>query len=178
MSIVRELGTSVSSRRDLDTPGGRVALVASGVEVGGSWASSEAARRAMTGNRGRNTGPELALRSALFRMGARFRVDAPLPGLRRRADLLFPRLLIAVFVDGCFWHGCEMHFRVPSTNRDYWLTKVERNRRRDLDTNQRLADLGWGVVRVWEHEDVRVAAHRVLAMVVEARGTRPRSGSP
>jgi DNA mismatch endonuclease (patch repair protein) len=154
-----------------------VSSTVAGTVAGDSWASSPAARRTMRSNRGRDTQPELALRSTLHRMGARFRVDAPLPGLRRRADLLFSRARVAVFVDGCFWHGCAVHFRRPGTNALYWLSKIERNRWRDLDTTRRLADAGWAVVRVWEHEDPSSAALRVFDAIGTARETRPPSGS-
>jgi DNA mismatch endonuclease (patch repair protein) len=144
----------------------------------GSWASSDAARKIMQGNRGRDTRPELALRSALHGVGERFLVDAPLPGLRRRADILFSRARVAVFVDGCFWHGCPDHFRPPKTNARYWREKVERNRERDLETSRALAADGWTVVRIWEHEDIYQACRRLVATVALARGTQLPSGQP
>ena len=80
-----------------------------------SWASSAQVRVTMRGNRSKNTTPEMKLRSLLHRRGLRYRVDAPpTPGTRRRADVVFPRERVAVFVDGCFWHGCPEHYR-PST---------------------------------------------------------------
>jgi DNA mismatch endonuclease (patch repair protein) len=82
-----------------------------------------------------------------------------------------------VFVDGCFWHGCPTHFRPPSTNADYWLQKIERNRARDVDTDSRLRDAGWIVLRVWEHEHPDAAVRRVRAVMV-ARGTPPRYSRP
>lgn len=83
----------------------------------------------MVANRRRDTSPELALRSALHRSGLRFRVDQPLPfDRRRRADIVFPRQKIAVFVDGCFWHGCPEHYSAPKANADLWREKVERIR--------------------------------------------------
>ena len=86
-----------------------------------SWASSEHARRTMAANRSRDTKPELALRSILHSRGLRFRVDcSPLKGVRSRADIVFSKAKIAVFVDGCFWHGCPKHFIMPKTNSDYW----------------------------------------------------------
>lgn len=120
----------------------------------------------MQSNRGRDTKPELRLRSALHARGLRYFVDrAPVDGIRRRADILFPRKKIAVFVDGCFWHGCPDHFTVSKTNPDYWAAKVEVNRRRDRETDALLEDLGWQVIRVWEHEDVRNAAERIVEAV-------------
>ena len=117
------------------------------------WASSDAARRTMRGNRRRDTAPELAVRRLLHAAGLRYRVDAqPLAGLRRRADIVFRRRRLAVFIDGCYWHGCPEHGTTPSTNRDYWSSKVAANRARDEDTNARLTDAGWQVARYWEHE--------------------------
>jgi DNA mismatch endonuclease (patch repair protein) len=85
---------------------------------------------------------------------------------------VFRRARVAVFVDGCFWHGCPDHFRPPRTNADYWGPKVERNRARDRDTDDRLLVEGWTVVRVWEHEAVATALARILAAVGRAE---PRS---
>jgi DNA mismatch endonuclease, patch repair protein len=132
-------------------------------------ASSPAVRRVMQGNRGRDTKPEQSLRSAVFALGMRYRVDcAPVRGLRRRADLVFTRARVAVFVDGCFWHGCPEHFHVPSTNSEYWTAKIERNRLRDRDTDERLSGIGWTVVRIWEHDSPAEAALRVQRAVLDA----------
>lgn len=128
-----------------------------------SWASSAATRNVMRANRRRDTGPELALRSALHRMGYRYRVDTPpLPDLRRRADVVFTRQRVAVFVDGCYWHGCPEHYRVPMTNPSYWTGKIAGNRERDADTDERLRQAGWSPVRIWEHETVPDAVARVV----------------
>src|SRR3954452_18541147 len=82
---------------------------------------STAARRTMQANRGRDTGPELAVRSALHAMGLRYRVALPMPfDRRRRADISFTRVGLHVFIDGCFWHGCPDHFILPKTNTDFW----------------------------------------------------------
>jgi DNA mismatch endonuclease (patch repair protein) len=106
------------------------------------------------------------LRSRLHRRGLRFRVNvAPEPSLRRRADIVFPRARVAVFVDGCFWHGCPTHASWPVNNGDYWRTKIEGNRARDAETTRRLLSRGWAVVRVWEHEDPDAAADRVAAIL-------------
>jgi DNA mismatch endonuclease (patch repair protein) len=95
-------------------------------------------------------------------MGLRYRVDfAPLPGLRRRADLVFTRQRLAVFVDGCFWHSCPAHLVLPKANADWWQTKLARTRERDRETDKYLALAGWTVVRVWEHEPSTEAASRV-----------------
>lgn len=118
----------------------------------------------MRAQRRRDTAPEVALRRELHRRGARFFVDrAPLRGLRRRADLVFPRRRVAVYVDGCFWHSCPQHATSPKNNAQWWADKLAANVVRDRDTDTRLADAGWTVVRVWEHEDPTEAADRVQA---------------
>jgi DNA mismatch endonuclease (patch repair protein) len=126
----------------------------------------------MKNTRQRDTEPEHTLRRVLHRRGLRFRVDQPLPGLRRRADIVFPGTCVAVFVDGCFWHGCPQHGTWPKANAEWWRSKIEANRRRDADTDRHLVQSGWRVVRVWEHEvkaDCARAAERVSQAVVEAR---------
>ena len=116
----------------------------------------------MLGNRARDTRPELALRQALHALGYRYRVDIkPVPELNRRADFAFTKKHVAVFVHGCYWHGCPDHYTVPKSNADYWSQKVARNRERDLETVQRLTDVGWEVVVVWEHDPVDEAVKRV-----------------
>jgi DNA mismatch endonuclease, patch repair protein len=118
------------------------------------FASSEAIRARMSRQRREGTAPELALRHALHSLGLRYRLHrAPLPGLRRKADIVFGPDRVAVFVDGCFWHGCPEHGRRRhDVNGWYWPAKIDRNRRRDVDTDQALNTAGWVVVRVWEHE--------------------------
>lgn len=115
----------------------------------------------MQGNRSRDTAPEVAVRKLLHAAGYRFRVDArPVEGLRRTADILFTRRRIAVFIDGCFWHGCPIHYSVPRTNTAYWSPKIARNIERDSETTSRLAEAGWTVMRFWSHEpsqDIAVA---------------------
>lgn len=117
----------------------------------------------------RDTSTELALRTVLFALGHRYRVDWSLPGLRRRADLAFPRQKVAVFVDGCFWHGCPRHMTWPKNNAEWWRAKIEGNRARDLNTNRLLRRMGWIVVRIWEHEPVPSAALRVGRAVRASR---------
>ena len=120
--------------------------------------------------RGRDTAPELALRRLLHARGLRYRVDSPpLPGVRRRADLVFGPARVAVFVDGCFWHRCPEHATEPRTNTDYWAPKLDRNVERDRETDALLTRAGWVSVRVWEHEDPAVAARRVARIVRRRR---------
>jgi DNA mismatch endonuclease (patch repair protein) len=110
----------------------------------------------MQANPRRDTQPEVAVRRELHRRGLRFRVDyPPLPSLlRRRADVVFTRARVALFIDGCFWHGCPLHGTAQNskTNADFWRVKIQTNQSRDADTNDRLRDAGWAVVRAWEHE--------------------------
>ena len=124
----------------------------------------------MSKQRTRDTQPELLLRRELHRRGLRYRVDSPLPTMpRRRADLLFTRAKVAVFVDGCFWHGCPEHKTVPANNGAWWAAKLARNIQRDQETTARLATLGWTVLRVWEHEDTREAATAIEQIVRSRR---------
>jgi DNA mismatch endonuclease, patch repair protein len=124
----------------------------------------------MLGNRRRDTAPEVALRSALHRLGLRFRVDArPVPSVPRRADVVLRGDRVAVFLDGCFWHGCPVHFRPPVTNAEYWTAKIAGNRARDSSTDALLRAACWTIVRIWEHEPTEVAARRILATLVSVR---------
>lgn len=151
-------------------------------KVGYPYPSSPEARRRMLACGPRDTGPELRLRTALFLMGFRYRVDVrPIPTLRRKADLVFSRFKVAVFVDGCFWHGCPEHATWPKANRLFWRRKILGNRNRDRDTDAQLAAAGWRVVRVWEHEDpIKAAARiaRVLRRRAQVSGRKPAGVSP
>ena len=114
----------------------------------------------------RDTKPEMQLRRALWARGLRYRVDrSPIAGMSRRADIVFSKVRVAVYVDGCFWHSCPQHASVPKNNRDWWIEKLEANVRRDRDTDRRLREAGWVVVRVWEHEDMVEAADRLVRLV-------------
>jgi DNA mismatch endonuclease (patch repair protein) len=139
------------------------------------FASSEAVRRRMSVQRREGTAPEVALRRALHALGLRYRVHRqPLPALRRKADIVFGPARVAVFVDGCFWHGCPEHGqRRHNVNGWYWPDKIARNRRRDEDTDRALESAGWQVLRIWEHElsgpGALNAAKRVHGAVAERR---------
>ncbi|MFE3259027.1 very short patch repair endonuclease [Nocardia sp. NPDC059229] len=144
----------------------------------GSWASSQGNRRSMVGNRSRDTKPELALRSLVHAAGLRYRVaQRPLPEIRRSVDLVFGPAKVAVFVDGCFWHGCPEHYVPPKTNPDYWNSKIGGNVVRDRDTDAKLEAAGWLVLRFWEHEDPASASEEVVRTVVQrrARASGPRA---
>ena len=114
----------------------------------------------------RDTAPERELRSALHKSGLRFRVHVrPLPGVRREADIVFPRARVAVFVDGCFWHGCPEHASWLKANAEWWREKIETNRRRDVDTDERFREAGWTVVRMWTHEDPEAKSSEIAELV-------------
>lgn len=141
-------------------------------------AGSDHIRAKMQAQRVRDTKPEVALRQELHRRGVRFRVGAKLPGLSRRsADLAWLGRKVAVFVDGCYWHGCPEHFHVPKTNTEWWLEKIGRNKARDQTTQTTLEAAGWTVVRIWEHEDIAQAADRVQAALDSAKAGRPAVGA-
>ncbi|PBC77080.1 T/G mismatch-specific endonuclease [Streptomyces sp. TLI_235] len=124
----------------------------------------------MLGNRSRDTSPELALRSLVHAAGLRYRVASkPLPKMRRTADMVFRPVRVAVFIDGCFWHGCPEHFVPPKTNPAYWESKIGGNVTRDRDTDKRLADEGWLVLRFWEHQPPAECAEAVVAAVAARR---------
>ncbi|MFI1677169.1 very short patch repair endonuclease [Streptomyces sp. NPDC020607] len=124
--------------------------------------------------RSRDTKPERLIRQLVHAQGLRYRVAAkPLPGLRRTADMVFRPARVAVFIDGCYWHGCPEHYVPPKTNSGYWSDKVLRNMTRDRDTDQRLTDAGWLVLRFWEHEPADDCAARIAAEV-ERRRARSR----
>jgi DNA mismatch endonuclease (patch repair protein) len=123
-------------------------------------------RARMRANRSSNTGPELALRSALHRRGLRYRTHARIDVAAARPvrpDIVFPRQRVAVFVDGCFWHDCPEHGELPEANRELWRTKFKRNVERDRRNDRLLQGAGWKVVRVWEHESPEQGVAAVLA---------------
>lgn len=117
------------------------------------------------------TAPELLLRRELHRRGRRFRVHYAIPGLpRRRADIVFTRWRLAIFVDGCFWHACPTHGTLPQTNREWWAWKLAKNTARDRDTDRQLERLGWTVLRIWEHEPTASACDCVESVLEELAG--------
>lgn len=129
-------------------------------------ASSEQVRRVMQANTGRTTEPERKLRSLTHRLGLRFRMDVrPEKALRCTADLIFRRKKVCVFVDGCYWHGCSLHFAVPKRNASWWAEKIAANRQRDARQTAQLTTLGWRVIRLWEHDLVGKNAHAAATRI-------------
>lgn len=124
--------------------------------------------------RSRDTQPERLIRRLVHANGLRYRMAArPLPDLRRTADLVFRPAKVAVFIDGCYWHGCPEHYVAPKTNPGYWSDKVARNMARDRDTDKRLAKAGWLVMRFWEHEASDDCALAIVGAVRERRRGLP-----
>lgn len=135
--------------------------------------TSDARRQMMARIKGRDTGPELSLRRAVWALGLRYRLQYRIG--RSRPDMVFVGAKLAVFVDGCFWHGCPQHSTIPKNNRDFWAQKLRRNIERDAESTQWLEVQGWKVLRIWEH-DVEASpadcARRVAAMLGMTRGAR------
>jgi len=134
--------------------------------------------RVMSRIRARNTKPELRLRRLLWESGVRgYRLHSRLPG---SPDIVFTKLHIAVFVDGCFWHSCtKCRIPVPASNRRYWTEKLARNVERDRKTRRKLRRTGWKVLRFWEHQITKSGescAERVVKAVISARAAQP--GTP
>jgi DNA mismatch endonuclease (patch repair protein) len=126
-------------------------------------------RRRMKSQGRRDTSVELAIRRQLHALGYRFRVDFRLePALRCRGDIVFTRRRVVVFVDGCFWHGCPVHATAPKNNAEWWRAKLDANMERDNRNRAALADLGWRVVRVWEHEQPTEAVDRIREAIDSA----------
>ena len=135
-------------------------------------ASSTAVRRAMQAVASEDTEPETTLRRALHRSGLRYRLHArPEVDIRCNADLVFRASKVCIFVDGCFWHGCPLHFLLPKTNSDWWYEKICDNRARDERQRRQLEEKGWKVIRLWEHE-VRVGLRECVQVVRRAIGSR------
>lgn len=120
--------------------------------------------------RRRDTTPEMTLRRELHRRGLRYRVDrTPIPGMRSRADIVFVPAKVAVFVDGCFWHGCPEHATAPKNNAESWRQKIDTNQQHDARVTAQLITAGWTVIRVWEHEDMERKADEIEAVVRKRR---------
>ena len=123
----------------------------------------------MKGNRRRDTKPELRVRRLLHAAGLRYRVDYRLKSgeVTTRADIVFIRRKVAVFIDGCFWHGCKLHSKTPTRNVGYWAPKLARNAQRDRNVNIALCSTGWTVLRFWEHDSPERVAGEIGRVVRE-----------
>ncbi|WP_112466941.1 very short patch repair endonuclease [Streptomyces triticisoli] len=114
----------------------------------------------------RDTAPEVAVRRLLHSAGLRYRINVPVPGMPRRTiDIVFPKAKIAVFMDGCFWHGCPWHATQPKSNAEWWRAKLDKNVARDRETTEHLQAVGWTVLRYWEHESPSEVAEAVMHAV-------------
>ena len=123
----------------------------------------------MQANRSRDTTSEVLLRSQLHRLGLRFRKHANVdPGVKCKADIVFRRARLCVFVDGCYWHGCRKHFRTPKVNRAWWNEKIADNRKRDRRKTSALRKRGWRVVRIWEHELGSQRIDQIVRTIISA----------
>lgn len=126
----------------------------------------------MRTQRQRDTSCEMTVRRELHGRGLRYRVDCrPVLGLRRRADVVFRAVKVAVFIDGCFWHGCPLHWKPPHRHSVWWAQKIATNIQRDGGTTASLEDAGWLVIRVWEHDAAVSAAARIARLVFERRAS-------
>lgn len=142
----------------------------------------------MARTRGRDNARERQVRSALHGAGLRFRIHfAAIAGTRRTIDVAFTRVRLAIFCDGCFWHGCPIHATTPKANREWWANKISTNKARDRDTDIRLVENGWTVLRIWEHVPIDEAVSTILAHLArlnmpevgkQRRKDRPQPGFP
>lgn len=139
--------------------------------------SSPGVSSRMSRQASKDTGAELAVRRLLHAAGLRYRVEYPVPGMaRRRIDVAFTSVKVAVLIDGCFWHGCPEHATQPKSNAEWWRQKLDRNMARDVETTAHLKAAGWEVLRFWEHEAAQDVASRVAA-AVRRRKTQQGRGS-
>ncbi len=131
---------------------------------------STAVRNVMKANKSSDTGPELKLRSLVHKAGLRYAINVrPESRINRRADIVFRSAKVAVFVHGCFWHGCPKHYVLPKTNKSFWSQKVMRNTERDNETKRLLRQRGWKVFVLWEHQDFQEPATRIAQEVRSRR---------
>ncbi|WP_194786805.1 very short patch repair endonuclease [Mycobacteroides abscessus] len=131
----------------------------------------------MSRQRRSDTQPELLVRRILHARGIRYRVNSVMePGLRCRADIAWRRLQLAVFIDGCFWHGCPDHATRPKANSDWWAKKLDENTARDRRTDMQLTARGWTVLRFWEHEEPNAVADAICESLTRLRLSRGGSG--
>jgi len=128
----------------------------------------------MRANTRTNTKPEIKYRSALHKSGYRFRKDylIYLPERNIHIDIAFPSIKLAVFIDGCYWHGCPLHYKVPKHNKSYWRKKILKNKRRDNEVNRILLNNKWKIVRIWEHERLEKCIGKLSSKIDYLRSTQ------
>ncbi|PZT71926.1 very short patch repair endonuclease [Streptomyces sp. AC1-42W] len=135
--------------------------------------SSPAVSARMSRQASRDTAPEVAVRKLLHASGYRYRLNERVPHMSRRTiDIAFTRAKVAVFLDGCFWHGCPEHATQPKSNAEWWRQKLDRNMARDAETTAHLVAEGWTVLRFWEHQAPAAVAEKVAETVDRERSTR------
>ncbi|HEY9326882.1 MAG TPA: very short patch repair endonuclease [Streptomyces sp.] len=139
--------------------------------------SSPGVSARMSRQASRDTAPEVAVRKLLHASGYRYRLNERVPHMSRRTiDIAFTRVKVAVFLDGCFWHGCPEHATQPKSNAEWWRQKLDRNMARDAETTAHLVTEGWTVLRFWEHQPSVQVAERV-AEVVDRKRSAKRAGA-
>ncbi|WP_078077173.1 very short patch repair endonuclease [Streptomyces niveus] len=132
--------------------------------------SSAAVSARMSRQARRDTAPEVAVRKLLHASGFRYRVNARVPDMpRRTVDIMFTKAKVAVFLDGCFWHGCPLHATQPKANAEWWREKLDKNIARDKETSAHLEAAGWTVLRFWEHETPEEISAEVAVIVARSR---------
>ena len=147
----------------------KITSLAKSIRARAPIASSPRVRKVMQATPSRDTAPERALRSALHRMGLRFlKNKEPASGIGCKADVIFQRAKVCVFMDGCFWHGCPKHFRAPKTNTEWWLEKVRDNQERDKKKTNLIKKQGWVVLRYWEHDTQRNKVIKIARKIFKA----------
>ncbi|WP_190080545.1 very short patch repair endonuclease [Streptomyces longisporoflavus] len=131
----------------------------------------------MSKQRSRDTKPEVTVRRLLHAAGLRYRLQRRVPGMARNTiDIAFPGPQVAVFIDGCFWHGCPEHATFPKSNPAFWREKINKNAMRDTRTTAHLESLGWTVLRFYTHEDPELVADQVAKVIRSAKPVDDRSG--
>ena len=111
----------------------------------------------------KNTKPEITIRQLIWKKGYRYRIGH---GLMGKPDMVFPSYNIAIFIDGCFWHGCPKHYRMPSSNVKYWKQKISQNKKRDRKINKQLKKEGWKIIRIWEH-DIKQNPEKTVKRIIK-----------
>lgn len=112
--------------------------------------SPETRRKAMQTIRSKGTKLENKISKELWHLGLRFRRNAT--DLHGKPDISIKKRKVVIFIDSCFWHGCDIHYRIPETNQEYWFKKINRNRQRDAEITKYYQEKGWRILRIWEHE--------------------------